>query len=552
MIKIEKSQDERILDVYYRHVTFTNRDEMYITSDGLPYMQQILPENHIMDNKWFTANNEKQQGTSIIFKVKTKPVSGESIDIIIKWNRMGEDIPGESAESGTLTDARFLSPFEEFQYLYELKEGLKYTGKNIELQKPLAIYTPSAKKSYLKSSRRKYLMDFIKKSHKTDVEIDIERSYIVIYKWIEGIDAVQAQKRGYIDENKAVALTLEANSKMKNSGFIVRDNKALHIIVKPNGGNSLRDEDTKNLFGYVDYELLERTPENTEIIKRKRRNEYLNKMTKRFIEHGITSRNLKSVRIFDVPYIFGEVPSSKGRLWVVGKDASLFDFFLPEKWRKMDRTKLSEYHNIYHKVTKDNINIVLKTSKVGEQPDIDPFEEHCRKILEYGFNSPFEEVSLAIELSQKGIQTIYPRAIYMTGSKSKIPDQFFDSSRYKSHKKLVLPDKKECILIRDHRYIVIWGYWNGPDEMLADYDGNYYKAINALRAYRNSLINKKTYFKLMEIVKGKLHTVGIEDLNYRGTHILLSLNDSNKIIKSKEGVPEMRICNFELLRRIIY
>jgi hypothetical protein len=550
MRDIETYPKEKILDVNYRHLTFDDGDEMFITDQGLAVWQNLLPENFWKDKAWFLAHSEKQPGSGSIYKITTKPAAGEYLDIIMKWNRMGEDIPGQTDETGFLTDARFLSPFEEFQFLQELKEGLQYAHMKLELQSPLAIYVPSSKEDYTRLGRRKYLMDFIRKRHENDVEIDIERSYAVIYQWIEGINIAQAHKQGFINEQDIGDLTRKAAAEVSDNGFVVRDHKADHIIVKPIGTNLLRDGESNIVYGYVDYELLERTPERDKIIRKKRRHGYLVKMPKRFEDYPIAELPLKPMGIFHVPYLYGEVPSSKGRLWVVGNDPSLFDYFLPEKWRKLERTKLSLYHDIYHKVSRDDIHLVLKVSKVGEQPDVDPFNDRERKILEYGFNSPFEEISLALELNSKEIPTIYPRAIYMTGSKSKISDCYRDDSRYTSHADMLVPDKNEPILKKDHEYIIIWGYWNGTDEMLANYDGNYYTAINALSAYRQHFITKTAYFRLMETVRNRMLAVGVEDLNLRGTHILLSINSANEIVTDEAGLPKTRICNFELLKRI--
>ena len=41
----------------------------------------------------------------------------------------------------------------------------------------------------------------------------------------------------------------------------------------------------------------------------------------------------------------------------------------------------------------------------------------------------------------------------------------FDDSRYENHKDIITPDGIP-ILMKDSDYIIIWGYWNGPDEML--------------------------------------------------------------------------------------
>jgi hypothetical protein len=172
-----------------------------------------------------------------------------------------------------------------------------------------------------------------------------------------------------------------------------------------------------------------------------------------------------------------------------------------------------------------------------------------QRILRHGFNSPFEEVALALELNNKGIATIYPRAIYMSGSKTSVSDSDCDHSRYQSHANLLAPDRPESVLLPNRGYIIIWGYWNGTDEMLATYDGEYYTAISALSAYRRRLISKFTYLALMDTVKQKMLAVGIEDLNLRGTHILLSMNSANTFVTDSTGLPKTRICNFELLKR---
>ena len=97
------------------------------------------------------------------------------------------------------------------------------------------------------------------------------------------------------------------------------------------------------------------------------------------------------------------------------------------------------------------------------------------------------------------------------------------------------------MLRKDHDYAIIWGYWNGPDEKLAEEDGNYYEAVDALRAYREGIITEDGYINLMNSVRDKLSKVGIEDLNLRGNHLLLSLDSSGRLVTDDRGEPEVRI-----------
>ncbi len=123
-----------------------------------------------------------------------------------------------------------------------------------------------------------------------------------------------------------------------------------------------------------------------------------------------------------------------------------------------------------------------------------------------------------------------------------------DDSRYNSHRNIITSDGKP-ILRKNHDYLIFWGYWNGPDELLAEKDESPYQGVDALLTYRRGLLDKKMYQQLMQGTKKKLAAAGIEDLNLRGNHILLSVDNSGQLVKDLQGTLEIRICNFELLRR---
>jgi hypothetical protein len=377
------------------------------------------------------------------------------------------------------------------------------------------------------------------------------RNYAVIYEWVKGLDALQAFEQNNLSDTHMIQLTLTSEQEVKRKGFILGDPKPHHIIVRSNkNGELARDRHGQFLYALVDFELLKRTPEREKQIQAIKRKAYLEKQVHRFDdrESSIFPPNLKHVRIMGVDYVYGSVEGTGGALWVVGKDPTLFDYFLPEKWRSMPKIKQSVFDQVYRTTTKDNIHLVWKVSRVGEMPDMDPIKDEEKRILQHGYNSPFEEVTLALELTEKGIPTTYPRAIYMAASKSDIDESLRDDKRYKMHSNVIMPDGKP-ILRKNHDYIIFWGYWNGPDELLAVRDESPYRGIDALLAYRKGLLDMEMYLQLMQITKNELAAVGIEDLNLRGNHILLSIDNSGQLVKGHKGIPEIRICNFELLRR---
>jgi hypothetical protein len=153
-------------------------------------------------------------------------------------------------------------------------------------------------------------------------------------------------------------------------------------------------------------------------------------------------------------------------------------------------------------------------------------------------------------LSRNGVKTIYPRAIYMTGSKREPARTNADERRYSTLAHLLTPDGEPAIR-SDYDYITIWGYWNGPDELLAAQDGCGYTSINAKRACAHNLISPQLMQELVRAKTGKLLRYGLEDLNLKPDHLLISLNSQQKLVLDNFGKPEVRLCNFELVRRIM-
>jgi hypothetical protein len=245
-----------------------------------------------------------------------------------------------------------------------------------------------------------------------------------------------------------------------------------------------------------------------------------------------------------VDYVYGRVESSSGALWVVGDDPDLFDYFLPEKWRKTPRSSLSTSDRVFETRTKDDIHLVWRVSRVGQRPPADAPAEAGR----HGYNSPFEEVALALELNEKGVEATYPRAIYMSSHKPGSHGRPADSSRHLSHRELLTPDEHP-VLSPEHEYIVIWGYWNGPDELLAAHDEDYYHPIDAGRACDEGLIGATVCEDLLRATEDRLRQAGLEPLSLKADHLLLSVGAAGRLVRDADGLPRVRLCSFDLLRR---
>ncbi len=88
-----------VLGVKYLHLRVKDGTDLYVTEYGLPFTQCLLPENHWADDAWMKQHSVRLPGTSALFRVRTKEVDGRARDIVVKWNRMGQDIPGETRSS---------------------------------------------------------------------------------------------------------------------------------------------------------------------------------------------------------------------------------------------------------------------------------------------------------------------------------------------------------------------------------------------------------------------------------------------------------------------
>jgi hypothetical protein len=544
-----------LLGVNYAHIQTSDDGDLYLTEYGQPFWEQLLPENWYA-KEWFEANRERLVGTSTVYKVPTRTVRGRDLHLVVKWSRVGETVPLDTLTINKFINAEFNSPFEEFSLVMELRAGKSGPPDiHIKTQKPLAIYVPSKRLQSWQTGRSEYRIA-AKLARHPGVELDILRQYVVLFGWIKGWDITEVADRwglgGEMREMLLARATSLVTHELELKGYRVVDMKPAHVIVRLRpDGSLLRDSNGQLAYALVDYELLERTPQYEQEVRSVHRQRYLQHMARRFdsVSGNPLPPHLKSANVLGVDYISGHAESTGGSLWVVGKDPDLFNYFLPERWRRTPKEPLTSSSQVYKTRTKDSINLVWRVSRMGDTPWLATAATNLQAALEHGYNSPFEEFAAALEISRAGIHTVYPRAIYMTGHKAGAARPIADHRRYAQFAHLRTPDGQP-ILSQDHEYITIWGFWNGPDELLARRDGQYYRGINADQACRDKLISDGMLQSLIELMRTRLLAAGFEDLNFKPDHLLVSLGPESELVTDVLGKPEVRLCNFELMRRI--
>ena len=100
----------------------------------------------------------------------------------------------------------------------------------------------------------------------------------------------------------------------------------------------------------------------------------------------------------------------------------------------------------------------------------------------------------------------------------------------------------------DHNYLTIWGYWNGVAEMLEEQHEGHLQPVDLGRACKRGLVTYSLMTELLERMAEQIMAAGYRDLTLRPSHFLLSLRHDKSLILEKDGLPALRICNFEFMQ----
>lgn len=529
-----------LLGVSYVHLTTAEGGDLYLVTEALSAAEHLQPENWL-ERAWFDAHAKKLRGTSAVYDLSTRPVHGESVRLVVKYCRVGQHVPFQTLQHDVI--AEFNGPFEEFSLLEEARRSTR--GAPIELQSPLAIYVPPERMQLWQTGRSEATIAS-KIARYPGVAIDILRDYILVYRWLPGLDAADAHDAGLLGEAEMEQLTLRAIRELDDRGYRVLDMKPAHIIVQPDGAGLRRTADGELAYGLVDFELLERTPEHQAEVGALRQRELERAAASSTLEAPALPPHLAASRIFGVDYTFGRVESTGGALWVAGRDPTLFDYFLPERWRQTPHIQLDPQHSTFYTRSKDGLQIVWKVSRVGEPPSLDGTDPSAVLALEHGVNSPFEDVALASLLRRGGVMADAPYAIYMTGHDSRLEHRTRDWRRYRSHEHLLMPNG-DFALRPARNYVTLWSF-GGSTEVGREYQDACTRAMNGDQALSRSLISRAEMDAVLESKRAHIEATGIVVLKLLPHQILLSLDSQGRLLRDAHGRFEIRLCSFDFLK----
>jgi len=251
-----------LLGVDYARLKTRDQGDLYLTHFGLPLREHLAPENWYAPD-WFTKRRIRLEGTSTIYRLPTRPVHEHAFDLVVRFSRLGQEIPLGTQFLSDNVHAEFNSPFEEFALAMALRESHSGTPlARMFTKKPLAIYVPATKLQDWQTGRLESKMA-AKRARHPEVKLEKSRLYILLYGWIDGLNAVQA---AHALEMSATAtrkflrdITLRVIHDLSSHGFRVLDIKPEHVVVRVLPDSSLLRRPSGDLaYALVDYELLER------------------------------------------------------------------------------------------------------------------------------------------------------------------------------------------------------------------------------------------------------------------------------------------------------
>jgi hypothetical protein len=545
----------RAFDVDYGHLCTPDGGDLYVTRFGWPWLSALLPDAWYTNRRYATEGVPLPGATGHVYRLTSVSPEGPTLDFVVKFSRVAQDVSiivqtsfPDDVPPEVIEAARFNSPLEEFGLVMELRRGLHGPrDARVRTQFPLAIYVPAEEcqpwqlgRSTSTFTTHCRMLAEDQESAVKAIELDIKRMYVLIYGWIEGRDAEQVFLAGEIGEEEFLALTPRVIEELRGRGFRVLDNKPKHFILrKRRDGSMLRDRDGRLAYGLVDFELLQRTEEQRRRFKAAQSERYLSLQLRGSQPETVAlPSGLKRATILGVNYVFGPVPDG-GRLWVVGRNPALFDYFLPDRWRRTSRAKLSSNEEVYRTRTRDDIMLVYRRSRVGTRPRVDPLLEAGQRIREHGINSPFEEVAVAERLRQMGIRTTTPRAIYRTGHPSTRSVFLRDDRRFRDHAALLTPEEPpQPVLAPGYDYYTLWDCFRGIAPRGAG-DAPAGTLIDLARARDKGLLTGPAAEELLEHARARLRALGFTGERLEEDEFVATLSGGGNLRRDLHGEIEL-------------
>lgn len=261
----------RLMGVDYVRLQGMQGGDLFVTRHGWNAVESVLPEAWFIGEKFRKVGRALAGATSAVYRVPVPHPARSGVALVVKFSRAAQDVGLTVIHEGLVLDdeeracvdeAEFLSPFAEFGAVQRLRAVARW---RIPTKQPLAVYCPPTRyqdwelgrKSYIARRMNQELLE--SQSHVPEerrISYDWGRLYILIYRWIEGIDAEQASQTGLITPGTMTELGQEARATMRRFGWMVCDHKPRHVVIRQGADGQPVRRRGKIVWGLIDYELL--------------------------------------------------------------------------------------------------------------------------------------------------------------------------------------------------------------------------------------------------------------------------------------------------------
>ena len=252
---------------------------LYVTQHGWPYIDYLLPDVWFLGGHYSHKGQRLSEGTGTVYRLRLTPKGMPRVELVVKISRFAEFVPlfmpstlPENLPGYLAEEAKFNSPFEEFGLIEEMRRG-HYGPPELRIltKRPLAIYCGPVRHKLWQLGRTQNRFHEYDLALRTDqqmvptdhqINMDIERQYIMLFGWVSGDNAEDLQIEGVLEKDEVEALTRRVNQELALKGFRILDNKPKHFILRRRpDGTLLRRKDGRLVYVQVDFELLQRTEE---------------------------------------------------------------------------------------------------------------------------------------------------------------------------------------------------------------------------------------------------------------------------------------------------
>lgn len=268
---IPNEHKRTLFGVDYVHLKGRQQGDLFLTPLGWRVAESLLPEHWFVGKKFSRVGRALAGATGAVYRVPVPHPGRKDFALVIKFSRFCQPVGITDVDPrlqlsqlqvDRIKSANFLSPFEEFGNLWKLRAS---AGLNIPTKAPLAIYSPPTRyldwqlgrEPHMKSMHSRRLLasqETLPESQR--LNYDWERQYILIYRWLNGLDAEQAYASGVISENRMIELGLAARDALEKRGWEVMDHKPRHVILRKSRRKERLANNDGIIWALIDYELL--------------------------------------------------------------------------------------------------------------------------------------------------------------------------------------------------------------------------------------------------------------------------------------------------------